>query len=199
MQRSAAIPRLAVVLAAAGLLSPASGPAQIKPACAAGKTGKPAALTAREAWDLARDRARAWQPDAVPFEVTTTSLGPLDGQGRSTDWSLKFSSEKAKAVDMISITDGQITCYAVGGAGGRVIEKLDQVTFDSRALYDEAQKAGGSKVGAGAKVMAGLEQNRPGGDTDWYLNYQNAAGKEVLSVVIDARTGKVRNVFPAGK
>ncbi|HKD11428.1 MAG TPA: hypothetical protein VKE50_05105 [Thermoanaerobaculia bacterium] len=198
MQRSAAIPRLAVALAAVWLL-PAFARAQIKPACAAGKTGKPAAITAKEAWDLAQARARAWQADAVPFEVTTTSLGPLDAQGKSTDWSLKFSSEKAKAVDMISVTSGQITCYAVGGAGGRVIEKVDQATFDSKALYDEAQKAGGSSVGPGAKIMAGLSQNRPGGDTDWYLNYQNAAGKEVLSVVINARTGKVTNVFPAGK
>jgi hypothetical protein len=197
MQRSAAIPGLAAALAV--WIFPVLAAAQIKPACAAGKTGKPAALTAKEAWDLARDRAHVWQADAVPFEVTTTSLGPLDAQGKSTDWSLKFSSEKAKAVDMISITSGQITCYAVGGAGGRVIEKVDQATFDSKALYDEAQKAGGSKVGAGAKVMAGLVQNRPGGDTDWYLNYQDAAGKEVLSVVIDARTGKVSNVFPAGK
>src|SRR5215471_3601021 len=161
MQRPAAIPGLAAAVAAA-LMIPALAPAQIKPACTAGKTGKPAALTAREAWDLARDRARAWQADAVPFEVTTTSLGPLDAQGRSTDWSLKFSSEKAKAVDMISVTSGQITCYAVGGAGGRVIEKVDQATFDSKAVYDEAQKAGGSSVGPGAKIMAGLSQNRPG-------------------------------------
>ncbi len=30
-------------------------------------------------------------------------------------------------------------------------------------------------------------------------NYEDAAGKEVLSVVIDARTGAVKNVFHTGK
>ncbi len=181
------------------LLVPAGARAQMKATCAASRTGKPAAITAREAWDLARERARTWQADAVAFDVTTTSPGPLDAEGKSKDWDLKFSSRSAKAVDMISISDGQITCYAVAGAGGRVIESVDRATFDSKKLYDTAQKAGGDKVGAGAKVMAGLVQNRAGGQTLWYLNYQNAAGREVLSVVIDARTGKVRNVFHSGK
>ncbi len=199
MQRFASVLRSAAVLAAVVFAAPGPARAQAKAACPAGKTGKPASLTAKEAWDLAHDRARAWQADAVPFEVTTTSLGPLDAQGKSTDWSLKFSSATAKAVDMISITDGQITCYAVAGSGGRVLEKVELATFDSKALYDAAQKAGGAKAGPGAKIMAGLVQNRRGGDTLWYLNYENAQGKEVVSVVIDARTGKVKNVFPAGK
>jgi hypothetical protein len=33
----------------------------------------------KEAWDLANARARAWKPDAIPFDVTTTSLGPPFG------------------------------------------------------------------------------------------------------------------------
>ena len=106
-------------LIAVGLLCPAGATAQPKPSCAAGKTGKPAAITAREAWELARARARGWQADAVPFNFTTTSVAPLDADGRSTDWEINFSSEKAKAVDMISVSDGQIRGYALSGAGGR--------------------------------------------------------------------------------
>lgn len=37
------------------LLSPAGAVGQRKPSCAAGKTGKPAAITAREAWELASE------------------------------------------------------------------------------------------------------------------------------------------------
>ena len=100
----------------------ADAAAQMQAACAAGKTGKGASITAKEAWDLANARAKAWKPDAIPFEITTTSLGPLDAEGKSKDWNLKFSSAAGKAVNLISITDGKISCYAHDGAGGRVIE-----------------------------------------------------------------------------
>jgi len=177
----------------------ADAAAQAQAACKAGKTGKGASITAKEAWDLANARAKAWKPDAVPFELTTTSEGPLDAEGRSKDWSIKFSSPGAKAVDMISITEGQITCYAINGAGGRVIEWDDKIVLDSKKLYETAQKAGGNKLPAGQKIMAGLVQNKPGGLSLWYLNYEGANGKQTLSVVIDAKTGQVTNVFPAGK
>ena len=173
--------------------------AQAKASCTAGKTGKPSAITAREAWDLASPRAHAWQPDAVPFDLTTTSLGPLDAEGKSKDWDVKFSSPGAKAVDMIDISEGQIRCFSIAGAGGRVIQWDDKIILDSKKLYETAQKAGGDKVGPGAKVMAGLVQMKGTGGQLWYLNYQNAEGKEVLSVVIDAKTGAVKNVFPSGK
>jgi hypothetical protein len=188
-----------LTVAALGLpLSPAGAVGQPKPSCAAGKTGKPAAITAREAWDLATVRAHAWQADAVPFQFTTTSGAPLDAEGRSTDWEISFSSGKAKAVDMISVSDGQIRCYALPGAGGRALKAVDHITFDSKKLYERAQKAGGDKVGPGSKIMAGLEQETSGRPA-WYLNYQDAQGREVLSVVIDAQTGKVQNVFHSKK
>lgn len=174
--------------------------AQAKATCAAGKTGKPAAITAREAWDLASPRAHAWQADAVPFDLTTTSSGPLDAAGRSTDWDIKFSSPKAKAVDMIDISDGEIRCFAISGEGGQVIHFDDKIILDTKRLYEVAQKAGGAEVGPGAKVMAGLvPERRKDGSESWYLNYEDAGGREVLSVVIDARTGAVKNVFHRGK
>jgi hypothetical protein len=181
-----------------GLICPAAASAQRKSSCLAGKTGKPAAITAREAWEIASARARDWQADAVPFQFTTISVAPLDAEGRSTDWEISFSSGKARAVDMIGVSDGQIRCYAMPGAGGRALKFADQITFDSKKLYDTAQKAGGDKVGPGAKIMAGLEQETSGRPA-WYLNYQDAQGREVLNVVIDAQTGKVQNVFHSKK
>jgi len=179
------------------LLSGSILTAQPKPTCTAGKTGKPAAITAAEAWDLASKRAQAWQADAVPFEFTTLSTGPLDANGKSKEWSANFSSASAKAVDMISISDGQIRCYSISGEGGRVLKLVDQITFDSKKLYDEAQKAGGDKLGPGTTIMAGLEQGTSG-RPQWILNYEKG-GKEVLSVHFDAPTGKVSNVFQRGK
>lgn len=173
--------------------------AQAKASCTAGKTGKPSAITAREAWELAIRRAHSWQPDAVPFDLTTTSLGPLDAEGKSKDWDVKFSSPGAKAVDMIDITDGQIRCFSIAGAGGRVIQWDDKIILDSKRLYETAQKAGGDKLGPGTRVMAGLVQMKGTNGQLWYLNYQNAEGKEALSVVIDAKTGAVKNVFHTGK
>ena len=182
------------------LLLARNASAQAKVSCTAGKTGKPAAITAKEAWDLASPRARAWQSDAVPFDLTTISTGPLDAAGKSTDWDVKFASPSAKAVDMISISDGQIHCFAISGEGGQVIHFDDKIILDTKRLYETAQKAGGDKVGPGAKVMAGLvPERRKDGSESWYLNYLNADGKEVLSVVIDARTGAVKNVFHTGK
>lgn len=169
--------------------------AQMQAACTAGKTGKAASITAKEAWDLASQRAKAWKPDAIPFELTTTSLGPLDAEGRSKDWNIKFSSPGGKAVNLISITNGQITCYAMNGAGGRVIEWDDKIVLDSKKLYDTAQKAGGDKLAPGSKITAGLVQNKPGGLSLWYLNYEGPDGKQTLSVVINAKTGEVTNVF----
>ena len=185
-----------VLILLAGMAADAA--AQMQAACTAGKTGKAPSITAKEAWDLANARAKAWKPDAIPFEMTTTSLGPLDAEGRSKDWNIKFSSPGAKAVDLISITNGQITCYAMAGAGGRVIEWDDKIVLDSKKLYDTAQKAGGDKL-TGQTVTAGLNQNRPGGLTLWYRNYEGPDGKQTLSVVINAKTGEVKNVFPAEK
>ena len=182
------------VLAMLALATPAL--AQAKATCAAGKTGRPAAITAREAWELASSRAHAWQADAVPFDLTTTSTGPLDANGKSTDWDVKFSSASARAVDMIGISDGQIRCFAISGEGGQVIHFDDRIILDTKRLYEIAQRAGGDQVGPGAKVMAGLvPERRKDGFESWYLNYEDAAGREVLSVVIDARSGAVKNVF----
>ena len=184
---------------ALALLLAAPAFAQPKPSCAAGRTGKPAAITAKEAWELASARAHAWQADAVPFDLTTTSSGPLDASGRSTDWDVKFSSASARAVDMISIADGSIRCFAIAGEGGQKIHFDDRIILDTKRLYDVAQKAGGDRI-PGARVMAGLvPERRQDASESWYLNYENASGREVLSVVIDARTGAVKNVFHTGK
>ena len=98
---------------------------------------------------------------------------------------------------MISISDGSIRCFAVAGEGGQRIQFDEKIILDTKRLYEIGQQAGGGKLGPGAKVMAGLvPERRKDGSESWYLNYQDASGKEVLTIVIDARTGAVKNVFP---
>ncbi len=33
---------------------------------------------------------------------------------------------------MISVSDGQNSCYAMPGSGGRALKAVDQITFDSK-------------------------------------------------------------------
>jgi hypothetical protein len=164
-------------------------------ACKPGKTGKPEAIAGQAAWDLAHERALKWEPDARVFEITTISTGPMDNEGRSTEWYIKFSSEAAKAVDLITISKGNISCWSQSGAGGRVIDFDEKIILDTKHLYDLAQKSGGEKFTAsGYKVSAGLNQNPSAGPL-WYFNYENDKYQQGLSVVIDAKKGTVTNVF----
>ena len=133
-------------------------------ACKSGKTGKPAAVTGKEAWDLASAAALKWKPDSRVFEIGTLSTGPMDDQGKATEWNIKFSSESAKAVNLISISQGSIRCWAMPGDGGRLIDFDNSIILDTKRLYDLAQKSGGEKYTAQKyKVSATLVQNPIGG------------------------------------
>lgn len=171
-----------------------AGSALPEEACKAGKTGKPAAVTGKEAWDLASAAALKWQPDARVFEIGTLTTGPIDSQGKATEWSIKFSSANAKAVNPISISQGTIRCWAMPGDGGRLIDFDDSIILDTKRLYDLAQKSGGEKYTAQKySVSATLNQNPIGGPL-WYFNYEDAKYKQGLSVIINAKTGKVNMV-----
>lgn len=169
--------------------------AQAQEGCKPAKTGKPAAIDAKDAWDLASSRALQWQPDARVFELGTLTTGPLDISGKALEWNIKFSSQNAQSVNLISISKGSISCWSMPGAGGRLIDFDDKIVLDSKMLYDLAQKSGGEKLTAqGYKVSATLNQNPSAGPL-WYINYEDADYKQGLSVVINAKSGKVENVF----
>jgi hypothetical protein len=118
----------------------------------------------------------------------------MDDQGKATEWNIKFASESAKAVNLISISQGSIRCWAMPGDGGRLIDFDNSIILDTKRLYDLAQKSGGEKYTAQKyKVSASLVQNPIGGAL-WYFNYEDANYKQGLSVIIDAKTGKVNMV-----
>jgi hypothetical protein len=78
------------------------------------------ALTLAEMYALADGHAKAWKSDAVPVEISTTSLGLLQPNGSSAAWHLLFYSEAAKSHVAIDTYRGMLNCFADPGSAGRI-------------------------------------------------------------------------------
>ena len=63
-------------------------------------------VSAKVAYDLSIALAAKWQADARLFDFSTLATAPVDSEGRSAEWSLKFFSEKAGKVLMVSVLNG---------------------------------------------------------------------------------------------
>jgi len=169
---------LAVCLALASLAA--------RPARAAGP------VDAKTAYDLAKAAATKWQPDAELFDFQNTSLGPLDAEGRSADWNLKWSSTKSGKVNLMSVKNGALTTYEMPTAGGRVIAVSPQTILDSKKLLGMADAAGGAAHrAAGAKVSLGLVQSPVIKGPLWHVSYSKN-DKETFHVAIEGNGGKVK-------
>lgn len=147
-------------------------------------------VDARAAYGLAKAAAAKWQPDAEMFDFGTLSTAPLDGEGRSADWYVKWSSKKAGKVNMMSVKNGVLSTFEVPTAGGRVIVVAAQSIFDSKKLLAMADGAGGAAHRAkGAAVSLGLVQNPVVNGPLWHVSYSKDS-KEVFHVGIEANGGK---------
>jgi hypothetical protein len=150
-------------------------------------------LTAREAWAVASAEARAWQADSALHEMQTLRDSPLDAQGRSSAWSLKFFSANGAAVNLISVQKGGILCVALPSNHLKTFEVEPDVILDTARIYAAAQQAGGSAYTAEKyTVSAGLIDN-PVAGVSWYMNYEppgEAGGGK--TIIVNARTGVVR-------
>jgi hypothetical protein len=156
------------------------------------------ALNGKEAYALARAEATKWNADSILTKMVTTSEGRLDAEGRASDWSIHFFSEAAKKLNMMSFTKGAMICTPIDrSSGGRPIAVSDTTVFDTKQLYDIAQKAGGSALDPKTvTVNADLGQN-PRTGAVWHIDYYRAGGTgTVLSVIIDSATGKVISKDP---
>ena len=54
------------------------------------------------AFNAAEKRAKAWQADVIIARLGHTSLGPIDAEGRSSNWHMVFHSPSANKTDMIT-------------------------------------------------------------------------------------------------
>ncbi len=154
----------------------------------------PIAMTAQEAYELALAKSLAWQPDAVFISMQTSTLGPVDAEGKSESWTLHFYSPSADEVNLILFISGILNATSSPNQGFPTpIPALDSVNFDTKSIYDIAAAAGGSEyLAQGAKVGLSLtpyplDEDKP----TWYVAYSAADESLMFLVVVDARTGEV--------
>jgi hypothetical protein len=151
-------------------------------------------MTAQEAYDLALAKAQAWQSDAVFISMQTTTLGPVDAEGKSESWTLHFYSPSTDEINLMLFISGVLNTSPSPNQGSPTpLPALDSVSLDTKSIYDIAAAAGGSEyLAQGAK--AGLALTPYPLDKDmptWYVSYAGADERKIFLVVIDARTGEV--------
>jgi len=173
-----------------GLASPAAAQCLTRPAAVAPK------LNGTAAYGLAQTEAAKWKPDHVLIRMMTTMAGPLDAQGRSSQWTIQFFSPSAKQLDIVSFGAGKMTCSTVDApTGGDPVTVTAETIFDTARLYALAQQAGGSAHDATkVAVMAGLSAN--GAESTWSIDYTSPQGRPMLTVTIDSTSGKVTSRNP---
>jgi hypothetical protein len=153
------------------------------------------ALTAQEAYELGLKEALAWQPDAVLIEMGVGLLGPMDAEGRSTNWSLSFWAPGANELNSMMFFNGTFNGTPLPNTGfPKPVPAMEQVILDTEQLYDIAAGAGGSEyIAQGSNLMPGLtvyplDEAVP----TWYFNYFDPNDNTlVYNVIIDARSGEV--------
>ena len=153
---------------------------------------KSVAVDAKTAYDKAKAAAVKWQADAELFGFGNLSTGPVDVEGRSTAWNLKWSSKSAGKMNMMSVNDGVLTTFEMDGTGGRGIPVKPETLFDSKKLVQMADEAGGAAHRAkGAKVTLGIVASavKPG-TTLWHVSYSGDDYKEVFHVAVEGETGR---------
>jgi hypothetical protein len=143
------------------------------------------------AYALVKGAAVKWQPDAEMFDFATMPTAPLDSEGRSAEWTAKWSSNKAGKVNFMTVKNGTLTTFEAPTAGGRVIVLGPASILDTKKLLGMADAKGGAEYRAkGATVSAGLVQNPSVGPL-WHLSYTGKNGKEIFHVAIEANGGRV--------
>jgi hypothetical protein len=156
-----------------------------------------ASLTGQEVADLALVAAQNWQTDAVLREISTSGLGPLDAEGKSTDWILKFWSPSSKGLNTSMRVNGTFTSSPTDLPTPKTTI-LEGVILDTKRLYDIAEGAGAAEYTAqGYRPMAAitpypLDEAR----LTWYLNFAGGDFRVVYTVIIDAKTGEVIQAIP---
>jgi hypothetical protein len=150
-------------------------------------------VAGQAAMDSARAAALKWAPDAELFDFGTLSTAPLDAEGRSAEWYVKWSSKSAGKVNLMSVKNGVVEPFEHAGAGGRPIKLSPKSMLDTKQLLTMADAKGGAAARAkGAIVSAGLVENPVVKGPLWHFSYAGKDGKEVLHVSIEADTGKLK-------
>jgi hypothetical protein len=141
------------------------------------------------AFAAAEKRAKAWQPDVVVARLTHTSLGPIDAEGRSSNWHMVFYSPGTKSTDMITIANGTITCWWTPGPAGRLPTLKPDFYRDLKTILAEAAAQGGAALIADGYTPT-VEMSAGTKGDYWYVNYSHPEKRAGLQVTFDANSGK---------
>src|SRR5262249_28172316 len=144
------------------------------------------ALGLSEIYTMADSYAKTWQTDAVPAQITNTSLGPLQPNGSSVSWNLHFYSAQAKSSLTIMTFRGSLTCSAEAGSAGRIPDLKPDFFRDGANLYSLAEQHGAALLKQGYFVMIGTAAAPSDRHATWYINFSNAQSKSGgLSVIVN--------------
>jgi hypothetical protein len=153
-------------------------------------------LALSDIYSNAEAKAKAWKPDAVLARLTTTSMGPLDEQGRSEAWNVTFCSPSAGENVSISTFRGMLTCFASKGEAGRLPDLKPGFFKDGAKLYAIAREHGGDLIKSGHNVEIQTAAAPTDRHATWYINFSKPDGKSGgLMIVVDANTGKVEKAI----
>jgi hypothetical protein len=154
------------------------------------------APTLSEIYGMAEKAAKAWKPDAVPAQISTTSLGPLQPNGSAGSWNIQFYSKAADSHVAMNVFRGTMTCWADKGPAGRIPDLKPDFFKDGAALYAIAKKEGGEYIAKGFNVDLGSSAAPSTNHAMWYLNFSKEKERNApLTIVVDANTGKVEKVL----
>lgn len=149
-------------------------------------------VLARQVYDALLPIARKWQDDAELVDLGTLRTG-LDANGKSTSWNAKFYSRSAQKVNVMSITDGVLTPMPMQSNELEGVPVTDSTILDTAKLNQIAEAAGATAyTSRGMRPDVTLIENSSAGGAAWYFNYSDpATQKNVLTIIIDANSGKV--------
>jgi hypothetical protein len=142
------------------------------------------------AFAAAEKRAKAWQADVVIARLTHTSLGPIDTEGRSSNWYMVFYSPKTKYSDSITIANGVITCWWSPNPAGRIPALAPDFYRDVKKLLAEAAAHGGAALLAEGYVPTVELSAGSQSKAYWYVNYTHPQKRAGLQVTFDGNSGK---------
>ena len=157
---------------------------------------KEAKVSLADVYARAEAKAKAWKSDAVLARLTTTSMGPLDEQGRSEAWNVTFFSPSTSENVSISTFRGMLTCYAAKGEAGRLPDLKPGFFRDGAKLYAIAKQHGADLLTSGHNVEVQTAAAPTDRHATWYINFSKPDGKSGgLMIVVDANTGNVEKVI----
>lgn len=180
------------LLMAAAVVLGASAYASAQQVCPT-ETLKDPNMTLGEMLAKAEAKARAWKPDVVVADVTTTAVGTLQESGKSATWNVTFYSPSAKQQVLINVLNGAFNCNAMKGKGVTVPSLKPDFFRDSAKLYAIAKEHGAEYVSKGYAVQVALHVN-DGGHTTWDLSYSRKDDDAGVIVKVDANTGAFEEV-----